>query len=62
MPLEEISIIANTKFSLLEKSSVKVLPILKNLESRMAYEDTKDGMRSSKKGSFDSGRSDVKKA
>lgn len=40
MPLEEISIIANTKYSLLEKSSVKILPILKSIESKMAYEDT----------------------
>ncbi len=43
MPLEEISIISNIEYSLLEKSSVKILPILKNLQNRMAYEDTKDG-------------------
>ena len=38
-PLEEISIINNTKFSLLEKTSVKLLPILKSLIKRMAYEE-----------------------
>eukprot|EP00347_Sterkiella_histriomuscorum_P024065 403332423 len=38
-PLDEISIINNPKFSLLEKTSVKLLPILKELRRRMAYED-----------------------
>ena len=38
-PLEEISIINNNKFSLLEKTSVKLLPILKTLLKRMAFED-----------------------
>lgn len=38
-PLEEISIINNNKFSLLEKTSVKLLPIFKCLLKRMAYED-----------------------
>ena len=37
-PLEEISIINNTKFSLLEKTSVKLLPILQSLLKRMAFE------------------------
>lgn len=38
-PLEEISIINNPRFSLLEKTSVKILPILNELRKRMAYED-----------------------
>ena len=38
-PLEEISIINNTKFSLLEKTSVKLLPIIKTIVRRMAFED-----------------------
>jgi len=38
-PLEEISIINNVGFSLLEKTSVKVLPILRTVEKRMAQED-----------------------
>ena len=37
-PLEEISIINNPKFSLLEKTSVKLLPIIKDLKRRMANE------------------------
>jgi len=48
-PLEEISIISNLNYSLLEKSSVKLLPILNALKYKMAYEDTIDGSRSSKK-------------
>lgn len=39
-PLEEISIINNPRFSLLEKTSVKLLPILRELSRRMAYEDS----------------------
>ncbi len=35
-PLEEISIIGNLKFSLLEKTAVKILPILKSLRKKMA--------------------------
>jgi hypothetical protein len=38
-PLEEISIISNYKFSLLEKTSVKLLPILRALKKKMAYEE-----------------------
>lgn len=38
-PLEEISIINNVKYSLLEKTSVKLLPILRTIQWRMAYED-----------------------
>ena len=38
-PLEEISIINNIKFSLLEKTSVKLLPILKSLLKRMTFEE-----------------------
>ena len=38
-PLEEISIINNPRFSLLEKTSVKVLPIIKELQKRMAVEE-----------------------
>lgn len=38
-PLEEISIINNAKYSLLEKTSVKLLPIIKTLMKRMVYED-----------------------
>ena len=38
-PLEEISIINNPKFSLLEKTSVKLLPILKELKKKMAHEE-----------------------
>ena len=38
-PLEEISIISNFKFSLLEKTSVKIVPILRALRKKMAYED-----------------------
>ena len=38
-PLEEISIINNPRFSLLEKTSVKILPILKEIRRRMANED-----------------------
>lgn len=38
-PLEEISIINNNRFSLLEKTSVKLLPIFKTLLKRMAFED-----------------------
>jgi hypothetical protein len=37
--LEEISIIGNFKFSLLEKTSVKLLPILKSLRKKMAFEE-----------------------
>jgi len=37
-PLEEISIINNPKFSLLEKSTVKLLPILKEIRKLMAIE------------------------
>lgn len=42
-PLEEISIINNFKFSLLEKTSVKLLPILRCLRKKMAFEE--DDMR-----------------
>ena len=35
----EISIINNTKYSLLEKTSVKLGPILKTLRHKMAYEE-----------------------
>jgi hypothetical protein len=38
-PLEEISIINNPRFSLLEKTSVKILPILKEIRRRMANEE-----------------------
>lgn len=38
-PLEEISIINNLKYSLLEKTSVKLLPIIKTILWRMAYEE-----------------------
>ena len=38
-PLEEISIISNYKFSLLEKTSVKLLPILRAVRKKMAYEE-----------------------
>ena len=38
-PLDEISIINNTKFSLIEKTSVKLLPILNTLRRRMANEE-----------------------
>ena len=38
-PLEEISIINNNKFSLLEKTSVKLLPIFISLMKRMAFEE-----------------------
>lgn len=38
-PLEEISIISNFKFSLLEKTSVKLLPILRALKKKMAFEE-----------------------
>jgi hypothetical protein len=41
-PLEEISIIANYKFSLLEKTAVKLLPILKALRKKMAFEEDDD--------------------
>jgi hypothetical protein len=37
-PLEEISIINNNRFSLLEKTSVKLVPILASLRSKMAIE------------------------
>lgn len=37
-PLEEISIISNTRFSLLEKTSVKLVPILSALRLKMAIE------------------------
>ena len=37
-PLEDISIINNTKYSLLEKTSVKILPILRTLVKKMAVE------------------------
>jgi hypothetical protein len=39
-PLEEISIINNTKFSLLEKTSVKLLPILRAIMKKMAIEES----------------------
>ena len=38
-PLEEISIINNYKFSLLEKTSVKLLPILRAIRKKMANEE-----------------------
>ena len=38
-PLEEISIINNFKFSLLEKTSVKILPVLRALRKKMAFEE-----------------------
>jgi hypothetical protein len=38
-PLEEISIINNNRFSLLEKTSVKLIPIFKTLLKRMAFEE-----------------------
>jgi len=38
-PLEEISIIGNYKFSLLEKTSVKLLPILRAIRKKMAIEE-----------------------
>ena len=38
-PLEEISIISNYKFSLLEKTSVKLLPILRAVRKKMAFEE-----------------------
>ena len=38
-PLEEISIINNLKFSLLEKTSVKILPVLRALRKKMAFEE-----------------------
>lgn len=38
-PLEEISIISNYKFSLLEKTSVKLLPILRAVRRKMAFEE-----------------------
>lgn len=38
-PLEEISIINNNQFSLLEKTSVKLLPILNTVKQKMANED-----------------------
>jgi hypothetical protein len=37
-PLEEISIINNTRFSLLEKTSVKLVPIIASIRSKMAIE------------------------
>ncbi len=41
-PLEEISIINNPRFSLLEKTSVKILPIMRELQRRMANEEESD--------------------
>ena len=38
-PLEEINIINNPRFSLLEKTTVKILPILRTLRKRMAFEE-----------------------
>lgn len=54
-PLEEISIINNNKFSLLEKTAVKLLPIFKCLLKRMAYEDQQSNVENlnEKKGKND---------
>jgi hypothetical protein len=41
-PLEEISIINNPKFSLLEKTSVKLLPIIGSLKKKMAFEESRN--------------------
>ena len=38
-PLEEVSIISNQNFSLLEKTSVKLVPVIKTVQKKMAYED-----------------------
>jgi hypothetical protein len=38
-PLEEVSIIGNTRFSLLEKTAVKLLPIMRALRKKMAFEE-----------------------
>ena len=45
-PLEEISIIGNFKFSLLEKTAVKILPILKLLRKKMAFEEDDPSLNS----------------
>ena len=44
-PLEEISIINNLKHSLLEKSSVKLLPIIKAIQRKMVFEDDGAGTK-----------------
>ena len=38
--IEEISIFTNNKYSLLEKTSIKLLPIFQAIKSKMAHEDT----------------------
>jgi hypothetical protein len=50
-PLEEISIINNPRFSLLEKTSVKLLPILRELKRRMAFEELEPSLNASSKNS-----------